>query len=292
MSPLGGVIAAVPTPLGQGRVPDTDRFVAHARWALENGCDGLNVLGSTGEATSLSFAARGAVMRAAADHLPTDRLMVGTGAPDLETATALTRLAGELGFAGALVLPPYYYTAVTEDGLFDFFDAVIRETETTGVPVYLYNFPQMTGLKLTGALAGRLKAAHPDRLRGAKDSSGEAAQSAALAEIADFDVFPSDEAVLATARAAGFAGTVSATVNLSAPLAQAVWQAQVTGPDSERLGAIRRAVSAQPLVPAVKHLAGRRMGDPAWDAVLPPLRALDPAQKAALDPIWTEIAAL
>ncbi len=292
MSALECVIAAAPTPIGAGGAPDIERFLAHASWALDNGCNGLNVLGSTGEATSLSFAARRAVMQAAARRLPTERLMVGTGAPDLETAVELTRMAGELGFAGALVLPPYYYANVAEDGLFDFFDAVLRRTAETGAPVYLYNFPQMTGLTLSAALAARLKDAHPERLRGAKDSSGDLAQSAALAAIADFDVFPSDESVLATAQAQGFAGTISATVNLSAPLAQAVWRAQETDAKAERLRAIRAAVSAQPLVPAVKHLVGRRLGDAAWDAVLPPLRALDAAGRAALDPVWEEIAAL
>lgn len=292
MTALGGVIAAVPTPIGANRTPDTERFLVHARWALEHGCDGLNVLGSTGEATSLPRHARLEVMQAAASHLPTVRLMVGTGAPDLDTTVALTRAAGELGYAGALVLPPYYYSSVTEDGLIDFFDTVLRETWETGVPIYLYNYPQMTGLRLSAAMVSRLKAAHPDRLRGAKDSSADPAQSAALAEIADFDVFPSDEGVLATARANGFAGAISATVNLSAPLAQTVWRAQEAEPTANRLSEIRNAISAQPLVPSIKHMVGRIHGDTAWNAVLPPLRALDAYQQSTLDPVWREIADL
>ena len=279
---LSGVIAAVPTPLKDG-APDPERFHRHAAWALENGCDGLNVLGSTGEATSFSPQARKGLMRAAAASLPTGRLMVGTGAPDLETAIALTDLAGRLGFAGALVLPPYYYSNVDDAGLFAFFDALIRATE---VPIYLYNFPQMTGLAFSPALVRRLKDAHPDRLRGAKDSSGDLTYAAELAGIADFDVFPSDETAWADTR---YAGIISATANLTAPLAATV---RAAPEGAERLGALRKAIAAQPLVPAVKHLVARRLGDDAFAEVLPPFRPLTAAERAALEPVAAELETL
>lgn len=286
---LSGVIAAVPTPIDRDGRPDSERFLVHGRWALENGCDGLNVLGSTGEATSLSAAARAEVMRAAAGGLPTARLMVGTGAPDLATAVELTRLAGELGFAGALVLPPFYYTNVAEDGLFDWFHALVAGTADRAAPIYLYNFPQMTGIAFSQALVERLKAAHPERLRGAKDSSGDVAYAARLARITDFDVFPSDESTLAEAGTHGFAGTISATVNVSARLVAALWKLPEDTATARRVGAIRAGISAQPLVPAVKHLVGRRLDDPGWEAVLPPFRALDADGHAALKAVWDEV---
>lgn len=118
---IAGVIAAVPTPIdGHGDI-DGDAFLEHARWCLSNGCDCLNVLGTTGEANSLSAAKRSALMTTAAQGLDGSRLMVGTGTPDLETTVALTRRAFDLGFAAALVLPPYYYKPLEEDGLFAWF---------------------------------------------------------------------------------------------------------------------------------------------------------------------------
>lgn len=286
---LTGVIAAVPTPLDSDFRPDHARFVRHARWALENGCDALNVLGSTGEATSLAPGARMALMRHAADHLPGARMMVGTGAPDLETAIALTRAAGEFGFAAALVLPPYYYAAVTDAGLFAFFDALVQATQDIGVPLYLYNFPQMTGISLSVELAMRLKEAHPQRVRGAKDSSGDLENSAALARIADFDVFPSDETSIAEAAGRGFAGTISATVNVSAPIAARLWADPADTDLLAQVGHVRRTISAQPLIPAVKHMVALRQDDPAWEAVMPPFLPLGCEGRAALAPLWDEL---
>mgnify|MGYP005852155767 CR=1 FL=1 len=285
---LSGVIAAVPTPFGPDRIVDADRFVTHARWALDHGCDGLNVLGSTGEAASLAPDSRAALMRHAASELPGARMLVGTGAPDLETAIRLTSLAGECGFAGALVLPPYYYSGVSDDGLFAFFDALIRETAGKSPSIYLYNFPQMTGILFSHDLVGRLKAAHPDRLVGAKDSSGDLDYAAGLAALADFDVFPSNETSLAVAPDRGFSGTISATVNVSAPVAAQLRRTPGDGATLERARHIRETISARPLVPAVKHLVGTQLGDPAWDAVLPPFVPVSAADRSALAALHAE----
>ena len=117
---LSGVIAAVATPIDESGAPDLKRAVKLARYLLDNGCDGLNVLGTTGEATSFSLDERKGVMDAyKANGLPLHRLMVGTGAAAVSDAVALTRHAAELGFGGALVLPPFYYKGVPDDGLFD-----------------------------------------------------------------------------------------------------------------------------------------------------------------------------
>jgi 4-hydroxy-tetrahydrodipicolinate synthase len=116
---LSGVIAAVATPIDESGAPDLKRAVKLARYLLDNGCDGLNVLGTTGEATSFSLDERKAVMDAyKTNGLPLHRLMVGTGAAAVSDAVALTRHAAELGFAGALVLPPFYYKGVSDDGVF------------------------------------------------------------------------------------------------------------------------------------------------------------------------------
>ena len=124
---LQGVIAAVATPVDEAGAPDLDRAIRLARFLLENGCNALNVLGTTGEATSFSREERMAVMSAyKAQGLPLDRLMVGTGAAAVADAVALTRHAAELGFAGALVLPPFYYKGVPDDGLVAYFDTLVK----------------------------------------------------------------------------------------------------------------------------------------------------------------------
>jgi 4-hydroxy-tetrahydrodipicolinate synthase len=279
---LRGVIAAVPTPVDRDGEPDTARFLRHAAWALGNGCDALNVLGTTGEANSLSAAQRKAVMAAAASELDRSRLMVGTGTPDLATTIELTRHAHELGFAAALVLPPFYYKGVSEDGLFAWFAKIVTGTADAAIPVYLYNFPQMTGIGLSPELAKRLAESFPGRIAGAKDSSGDLDYAAELATIANFDVFPSNEAAIASADRDGYRGCISATVNIAPRLSAGLWANQTDADLLEKVTAMRVAVSAQPLIPAVKYLIGEIHGDPDFGLILPPLLELTSGQKSQL----------
>ena len=171
---LSGVIAAIATPIDENGAPDLKRATNLARFLLDNGCDGLNVLGTTGEATSFSVAERKSVMDAyKAAGLPMTRLMVGTGAAAVADAVALTRHAAELGFAGALVLPPFYYKGVPDDGLASYIDSLVAATAQKPIPIYLYHFPAMSGLPWSVALIRRLLDAYPSRIVGLKDSSGD-----------------------------------------------------------------------------------------------------------------------
>lgn len=277
---LSGVLAAIITPVDGRGEPDMDRFERHAGWLMANGSDGLNVLGTTGEANSLSKIQRLAVMSVAANGIDAGKLMVGTGTPDIQTTIELTRAAQELGFAGALVLPPYYYKGVSDEGLFAWYAAIVEATEA--IPIYLYNFPQMTGLPLSTALVRRLAKAFPERICGAKDSSGDLAYAAELAAIGDLAIFPSDEGALARAGRDGFAGCISATVNITAPLAARLWAEQENVAFAEAARLARTAITAQPLIPAVKHLVATLHGDPEFARVLTPHLELDAKQREAL----------
>src|SRR5450631_3643154 len=156
-SKLRGVIAAIATSVDENGSPDVARATKLARYLLDTGCDGLNVLGTTGEATSFSLDERKRVMSAYRDaKLPLDRMMVGTGASAVADAVALTRHAAELGFAGALVLPPFYYKGVPDDGLVAYIDSIMKATAQQPIPIYLYHYPQQSGLHWHVALVKRL----------------------------------------------------------------------------------------------------------------------------------------
>ncbi|MEI5681811.1 dihydrodipicolinate synthase family protein [Mesorhizobium sp. CGMCC 1.15528] len=285
-SKLSGLIAAVPTPFDARRKIDFAAFIEHCRWCLANGCDGLNVLGTTGEANSLSPTSRKAIMTAAAENLDRSRLMVGTGTPDLETTIDLTRHAHALDYAAALLLPPYYYKPISDNGLFAWFAELIARTADAPIGIYLYNFPQLTGIEFSPALVERLARAFPERINGAKDSSGNLDYARRLAEIDGFDVFPSSEGTLSRAEIDNYAGCISATVNIdpasSADLAihqdDAALHKQVLG--------LRQSISANPLIPAIKYLVSKRTGNPIWLNVAPPqLPISESAHVAALDGI-------
>src|SRR3954463_9659517 len=153
--------------------------------------------------------------------LPLDRLMVGTGAAALDDAIALTRHAAELGFAGALILPPFYYKGVPDDGLAAYIATIVRATADQPIPIYLYHFPAQSGLPWHVTLIARLLEAHPRRIVGLKDSSGDMAYARQAAGVAQgFKVFPSTEAALVEARTGLFAGCISAPATLNADFCQ------------------------------------------------------------------------
>jgi 4-hydroxy-tetrahydrodipicolinate synthase len=281
-SQLHGVIAAIATAVEETGAPDCARSTALARYLLANGCDGLNVLGTTGEATSFSLDERKRVMSAyrAAD-LPMDRLMVGTGAASVADAVALTRHAAELGFAGALVLPPFYYKGVPDDGLVAYIDTIVRASAERPIPIYLYHFPQQSGLPWHVALVGRLLGMFGQRIVGLKDSSGDMGYARAAAALApDFKVFPSTEAALPEARTGRFAGCISATANLNADLCARAWNSGDTAALDAAVS-IRKLFDGKQLVSGVKATLAHIHGDAAWARVKPPLAPFAAADRAA-----------
>jgi 4-hydroxy-tetrahydrodipicolinate synthase len=280
---LDGVIAAIATAVDGNGEPDCERSVALARFLLADGCDGLNVLGTTGEATSFSIDQRRRVMTAyARSGLPLDRMMVGTGAAALADAIALTRHAAELGFAGALVLPPFYYKAVADDGLVAVIEAIVTATAAEPIPLYLYHFPAQSGLHWHVALVRRLLQTFGERIVGLKDSSGDMAYAREAAGILPrFKVFPSTEAALPEARSGTFAGCISATANLNADLCARAFRSG----DAAALGeavAIRKLFDGKPLVPGVKALLAHIHSDPQWGRVEPPLAEFPATDRAAV----------
>ncbi len=285
-----GVIAAAPTPINQNMTPDTAAYIDLCQWLLDNGCDGINMLGTTGEANSFALIQRMHLIEAVAkSNLPKSRLLVGTGGCVLADTIQLSNVVVDAGFAGILVLPPFYYKPVTDDGLFAFFANLADSIESAAAKIYLYNFPQLTGISLSLDLVSRLAQAFPGRFVGIKDSSGDIDFSRRIVKaLTDFRVFPSTEAILSEARAEGFAGCISATVNVTCQLAGRVWRAPSGTDDGSQmlLTKLRQVIATYPLVPAVKFLVARRSRNEGWRRVLPPLTPLTAEQGKALLADW------
>jgi len=284
---LSGVIAATATPLHADFTPDLARLARHCRNLLDTGCDAINLLGTTGEATAFSTEQRLKVMRSIGEAgLPLNRFMVGTGVCALEDTVRLTHAAAELGFAGALVLPPFFYPDVPADGLLAHIDEIVRRAAHPKLAIYLYHIPQNTGVPWPLEVVSELRRTHAEVLVGLKDSAGDLAYSRAVAKaLPGFDVFPSSEAALGNANADGFAGCISATVNLTAPYAQAAWSAQGSEAGAaavRKAGELRGLIAAYPLVASVKAALAATYADAAWSIVALPLRPLLAGQVSAL----------
>jgi 4-hydroxy-tetrahydrodipicolinate synthase len=280
---LRGIWAAVLTPVAADLQPDADRAIPYYRDLLQNGCDGINVMGTTGEAMSFGAGERIRYLeRLASSGLPAGRIMAGTGAAGLDDAVRLTRSALDIGFAAALVMPPFFFREASDDGIVAFFEALIARANPPARSLLLYNFPRMSGITFHTALVDRLLAASGDRIAGMKDSSNDARLQADLAaRHPSFAVFPGSEKDLLQARTCGAAGCISGSVALWPHLAKRVF----TGGDETLAADLtrRRAVLNEfPLVPAMRWLTSRERSDPEWERAMPPQQPLSAAERSRL----------
>lgn len=285
----GGVNAAVLTPMTPDLAPDIALMAEHCRWLLANGCDGLGVLGTTGEANSFSVAERIAVMEGLVEAgIPAARMMPGTGCAALTDSVELTRRAKALGCPGVLMLPPFYYKNPSEDGLFAYFAEVI-ERVGGGIRVYLYHFPQQSAVPFSLGLIDRLMRAFPGTIKGVKDSSGDYANMKAMIDAfgaEGFEVYSgSDEFLLRILREGG-AGCITAAANVNCTAGGRVVAAFRAGDEATAeaaqavLTATRKVCTSVPLIAGLREIVARATGNPGWRTIRPPNMALKAEQVA------------
>jgi 4-hydroxy-tetrahydrodipicolinate synthase len=288
---LKGVLSPVVTPFRADLAPDTARFVRHCKWLLKSGCTGLAVFGTNSEANSLSTEEKLALLEALVQGgVPAAALMPGTGHCALPSAVRLTAQAVKLGCSGVLMLPPFYYKGVPDEGLFRFFSEVIERVGDERLRVYLYHIPPVSQVPITLNLIGKLLARYPGIVAGAKDSSGDWANTQAMLDEygkSGFDVFPGSETFLLQGMRNGAAGCISATANVNPGAIDKVFRNWRSG-EAERMQAgitaTRKIVQKQPMIAALKSIVAHFGNDAEWRRVRPPLVELTPAQEGELIP--------
>lgn len=273
--PPKGVYAAVSTAIDGALAPDHGRIVDHCRWLLAHGCDGLAPLGTTGEANSFPLAQRAAVLEAmAANGLPMDRVIAGTGACALSDAISLSQTALDAGVAGLLVLPPFYYKSPSEEGLYAWFSALADALADKVPNIHLYHIPQMSAVPITLSLTTRLRAAFPGVFVGLKDSSGDFENTKAfLAAFDGFNAYSGSEALLHDNLKAGGVGCISASTNITCPVAAKVFAAASETEAArwqETTTALRMILQSRPTLCAIKAILATWRDDRNWRAMVPP----------------------
>lgn len=280
---LRGIWSAAITPIDSTLSPDSAKAMAYYRDLLARGCDGLNLLGTTGEAMSLGVDQRLRFMEEIArSGLPMQRVMVGTGAASLDDAARLTRCAFESGFTAALIMPPFFFRDAGDDGVAAFLDALFDRVRPPESSVLLYNFPRMSGITLHPDLVDRIVDACPGIVAGIKDSSNDRAlQAELLLRHPEFAIFPGSESYLLDAGRAGAAGCISGSVALWPLLARDAFAGN--GAQMKRLETLRRSLDALPMIPAVRYLIAKERGDESWMRPMPPLLPLSDYDRELAD---------
>ena len=287
-TPLAGLWPPVATPFGQDGAVDEARLVKHSKRLLADGAHGLAILGTTSEANSLTLDERRRVIDAHLEAgIDAARLMPGTGACAVGDVIALSRHAGEIGAAAVLLLPPFYYRQVSDNGLFAFVAKLIEGCGAKAPRIMLYHIPPVAMVGWSAELIARLRDAFPGIIAGMKDSSGDAENTLAMIKAfpEGFAVFPGAEVYLLRALRAGAAGCISASANINAAGIRRLydrWQA----PDAEalqaELNAVRKAAEARGMIPSLKAVLAARYRDPAWLPVRPPLVPISDTARAEL----------
>ena len=287
-SRITGVLSPVVTPFKADLSPDPERFVRHCRWLLSQKV-GLAVFGTNSEANSLSVEERIELLdRLVAAGIEPARMMPGTGCCALPDSVRLTAHAVKLGCAGALMLPPFYYKGLSDDGLFRSFAEVIERVGEARLRVYLYHIPPVAQVPITLSLVERLLKAYPAQTAGMKDSSGDWSNTKAFLDAfarSGFDVFAGSETFLLQNMRHGGAGCISATANVHpGPIARLfdTWRSADADAQQARLDEIRGVFQKFPMIPALKAAIAHHAADAPWSSVRPPLVALSPEQSQAL----------
>ena len=292
-----GIYSPVLTPFNNDLSPDFDRFSRHCRWLIDQDV-GLAIFGTNSEATSLSLVEKHKLLDTLIDSkIPAHRMMPGTGACALADAIELTRHAVEVGCGGVLMLPPFYYKGVSEEGLFRAYASVIDAVADERLRIYLYHIPPVSGVPIPLSLIARLMKAYPKAIAGIKDSSGDWSNTEAMLKEFQphgFDVFAGSETFLLANLRGGGVGCITATGNVNpSPMVQLykTWQENPNKADADqaKLDATRSVFAKFPMIPAMKAAIAWKTGRPDWGNVRPPLVELSTDQSKQLQELLTQV---
>ena len=282
---FGPVIAPVLTPFTASGGVDAGRLVSHARWLMQNGCTSLAPFGTTSEGNSIGLSERKVLLISLlAAGIDPGHLMPGTGLCSIPDTVDLTRHAVDLGCGGVLMLPPFYYKGVSDEGLYAYVSQVIERVADTRLRIYLYHIPPVAQVGFSLPLIKRLRTAFPEIVVGLKDSSGDWAHTKSLIEaLPGFAVYSGSEASLLANIRSGGAGCISASANVNAAMLRRIAETATT-PEADAIQAkataIRKEIQSNPMIPFLKALMADASKDAGWRATRPPLEPM-PAAAAA-----------
>jgi 4-hydroxy-tetrahydrodipicolinate synthase len=296
--PIHGVFCASATPVLEDGTPDHAAFAIHAKALLAEGCDGVALLGTTGEANSFSISQRqGLLERVIAAGVDPQRLLPGTSQTNVADTVTLMRHAVEAGVKATVVLPPFYYKGVSDEGLFRFYAEAIEGVGRDDLRVVLYHIPPIAQVGLSVELVGRLLEAFPGIVVGIKDSSGKLESMQQFAStFQDFSVLAGADPFMLPLLKSGGAGCITSSSNLIGKHLRVVFdhffdpaQAEKVEAAQARINAWRDLSNAYVQLPTIKAMLAKRRNHPGWTRVRPPLVELTPAE---ISNVWNKMAEL
>ena len=276
------VYSAVLTPFKKNLTIDTKLFISHCEFLLKNNIS-LAPLGTTGEANSISISEKLDLIKTIANSdLPKEKIIIGTGNTSFVDAALLTKTAVENKIYSVLLLPPFYYKNVSDEGVYQYYKEIINTVKSTSLRIFLYNIPQVSGVTISIDLVNRLKKEFSDTITGIKDSSGNFENTKKYKEIKNFIVYPGSEKFLYDGLNIGCSGCISATTNVNIEAAKLINSFDKSEGESinKKIKSVRDVFEKYPVIPALK--ATKIKEDSNWSNIRPPLVALSDQQRSNL----------
>ena len=282
-----GVNCAAATPLNADFTPDLGRFAAHCKWLLEQGCHGIALLGTTGEANSFSVVERKSILEAALKAgIAPDQLLPGTGVAAGPDTIELTRHALSAGVTKVVMLPPFYYKNVSDEGLFAAYARIIEGVGDNRLKIILYHIPPMSSTPLSRPLVRRLREAFPETVIGIKDSGGDLTNMQEMVkENPGLAVLSGADPLMLPLLKSGGAGCITAASNFIAPQMRFIFDNWADAARADEVEAAQATVTAYRTLstaymqlPTVKAIVALKSGEMSWNRLVPPLMPLSDAQ--------------
>ena len=284
MSALKGVWVPVLTPQNSDLLIDKNRFFHHLDWLFQHEINGVVLFGTNGEASSFSAQERMLLLEwVKKEGISNEKVIVGTGCSALTDTIVLIEHAIGLGYFHHLVLPPFYYKNPTINGLVNNYSEIINRIDNKHLKIYLYNFPQLSGIQLGVDLVEILSEKFPQNIVGYKDSSGDWNNTSQIMEkCPQISMFPGSEIFLSKALEKGAAGVITGTGNVNPGMVKQTYEAFYNDKEKsiilqKKIDAFRTAVQKYPLISALKGLIEYYRKDEGWQYLRPPLTALSKA---------------
>ena len=276
------VYSAVLTPFKKDLTIDTKLFMSHCEFLLKNNIS-LAPLGTTGEANSVSISEKIDLIKTIANSdLPKEKIIVGTGNTSFVDAAFLTKTAVENKIYSVLLLPPFYYKNVSDEGVYQYYKEIINTVKSTNLRIFLYNIPQVSGVTISIDLVNRLKKEFSDIITGIKDSSGNFENTKKYKEVKNFIVYPGSEKFLYDGLHIGCSGCISATTNVNIEAVKLINSFDKSEGESinKKIKAVRDIFEKYPVIPSLKATKIKENSN--WSNLRPPLVALNDQQRSNL----------
>lgn len=286
-TPLCGIFAAVLTPMDDDGAIDFRTLATHCGTLIREGCHGVSLFGTTGEGPALTAEERMAGLEAVIEGgVPAAGILPGTGCAAVPDAVRLTRHAVAHGCANVLVMPPFFFKDVSDEGVVAAYSRIIEGVGEPALRIIIYNFPAVTGVWVRETVIARLRETYPGTIVGVKDSSGDWGYVTALLDrFPDLAVFTGWETLLPRLIAAGGSGNISGLANVIPGMLRDLYDRHPAAPDDPVLAGVTRLVEATvkyPVIPAIKALAANLRRSAAWRNMRPPLVPLTPESERSL----------